>query len=440
MKRHILVLIGAMITMVSCENYLEKFPVDAIGDDVAITDLESAQGAMDGLYNVFPGAYTNGTYIISSLGRMSDNQNGIEVDQFTSNSVDPQVSGTLWNSSFLAINRANHIIEKVPGVQDISNEQKNRLVAEAKFIRAFEHLQGVLFYGDFPWSSTTDFRIVQDLPRLPKENVYSNIIGDLLEAEQDLPTSYVEAGNSRARSINSAATAIVARVYLYTQNWDEAERKATEVIDNQLYSLASDYNNVFLANSSESILEYLYQNEAGNSLAVVYLTEEFGGIYSNVPTEKILTSFETGDIRRDAFLGLDSQGFPYISKYRELGANQEVKVIRLAELYLIRSEARAQQGNLTGAVEDLNIIRSRAGLPPVAVSTQSEILLTIENERFVELCFEGHRWIDLVRTDRANAVLGSFNPMGWDETDILLPVPQGEIDLNPNLLPQNPGY
>jgi len=123
--------------------------------------------------------------------------------------------------------------------------------------------------------------------------------------------------------------------------------------------------------------------------------------------------------------------------------NNNVTVFRLAEMYLIRAEARAQQGNVTGtgsAMDDINVLRDRANAPLITAATQSQMILLIEKERLYELAYEGHRWYDLVRTGRASAVMSAFSP-NWKDTEDLWPIPQRELLNNPALVGnQNPGY
>ena len=441
MKRYILYLSTPLfISMfMGCEDFLDKEPVDSIADQSAIVDLKSAQAAVDGLYNTFNGYYA-GELLLGTLSNMSDEQNGVNGDDiWTLNSVDPTMSGSVWAANWTTITHANHIINKVPETGGLSVEQKNKFVSEAKFIRALEYLLAIQFFGDYPWVESTDHREVQNLPRTPLSEIYDYIINDLLEAEKGLPLNYSDAGGIRARVIKPTATALLARIFLYRRNWKKAEEKATEVINNPLYELVPDYQNVFADNSQESILEFIHVDGTGSSPARTFLTPSLGGSYLYIPTNKIINVFESGDSRKDAFVKTDVDGLLYISKYQQLGTNQETKIMRLAELYLTRAEALAQQGNITDAAEDLNIIRSRAGLNNTTASDQSSILTAIYQERFIELCFEGHRWIDLTRTEMVDEVMSAFNPSGWDSKDKLLPIPQSEIDFNANLS-QNPGY
>ena len=158
-----------------------------------------------------------------------------------------------------------------------------------------------------------------------------------------------------------------------------------------------------------------------------------------------MNAFEPGDERQNKWTkavtnGTDTRYHPFKYKQASGGtATEHSIVLRVAELYLIRAEARANEGNLIGAKEDLNQIRNRAGLPNTTAATQTEILSAIAKERQIELFAEhGHRFFDLKRTNQINDVL-SFKP-GWDNTDVLFPLPEAEVLLNPNLNPQNPGY
>ena len=166
-------------------------------------------------------------------------------------------------------------------------------------------------------------------------------------------------------------------------------------------------------------------------------------------TESFLDSFEEGDLREASWTESISNAdntltLFYAHKYKaDFSQTESVEysiVLRLAEQYLIRAEARAQLGNLSGAASDLNVLRNRAGLPNIPIGTQGELLEAVLQERRMELFTErGHRWFDLKRFGEANAVLEGIKP-GWQDTDLLLPIPETEIEINPNLLPQNAGY
>jgi hypothetical protein len=213
------------------------------------------------------------------------------------------------------------------------------------------------------------------------------------------------------------------------------------------FSLEEDVANVFLKESSETIwqLKPKYGGDNANEGTTFYIGVGPPQVAALRPA--FIQDMETGDLRRQHWVGEVTNNtatwyFPY--KYKEhqnTGTSLEYSIVfRLAEQYLIRAEARARQGNIAGAQQDLNIIRQRAGLQNTTASTKEELLEAILAERRFELFSEhGHRWFDLRRTGRAGEVLPPIKS-GWKSTDVLLPIPEEELLMNPNLKPQNPGY
>jgi hypothetical protein len=261
--------------------------------------------------------------------------------------------------------------------------------------------------------------------------------------------------NDRVRPNKYAATALLARVYLYLGRWSDAEAQATTVINkSSLFNLQSTANigNTFLKNNTEAIFQMNGATNGNvylgyNNLAWQYI---YYNTISKIPwmalTPGLVNAFETGDARSAAWVRsivYNGTTWYYPYKYKLMnpttGTNAEAYVyLRLAEQYLIRAEARAKQNNTSGAQADINIIRTRAGLSNTTAATQADLLLAVEKERRVELfCELGHRWYDLKRTNRADAVLGA--KPGWKPTAVLYPVPQSEISNDPNLS-QNTGY
>jgi len=276
-------------------------------------------------------------------------------------------------------------------------------------------------------------------------------VSDLLSAQQALPVDYVAAygyAGNRTRPVQAAASALLARVWLFRQQWALAEAAATTVIDDPRYVLESSLDSVFLASSREAVwqLQPVYDTFA-TADAHLFLPAVTGTFtVATYPlTDSLLAGFETGDQRRVHWTGSLKFGprvFVYPFKYKQSGFHpgdpEYEMVLRLAEQYLIRAEARARQGNLAGALADLNQVRVRAGLPLSTAVDQLSLLNAIMAERRIELFTEwGHRWLDLQRTGQANAVLQVKR--GWVTTDLLYPIPGYELLANPNMT-QNPGY
>jgi starch-binding outer membrane protein, SusD/RagB family len=249
-------------------------------------------------------------------------------------------------------------------------------------------------------------------------------------------------------------TALLARVYLYKKNWSKAEAEATAVIGSGMYTLPADPATVFLKNSQEAIWQLFPVNPGLNTLEGNQLLPSPISNPSFPPpptyyiTDTLLRSFETGDKRKTSWTGLriypnggNSYYYPTKYKVRTGGTLTEYYVVfRLAEQFLIRAEARAQQNLLAEAILDIDTVRHRAGLPGTMAASQTELLSAIEHERQIELFAEwGHRWYDLIRTDRATTILGTLKPATWQATDTLWPIPILQIRLNPRLT-QNPGY
>lgn len=441
-----------LITMLtSCEDLIEvDRPRNQLISATVFEDDLTAVAAISGLIVSASGSYTSATYLnaLSADELMIEQGDWVQFYQNEIQSVDPSVFAN-WKGAFGLISRANSCIEGLEKSEKVTAALKNQLLGEAKFVRAFFHFYLVNLFGDVPYITTTDWMVNGLVSRMPVSDVYDKIIIDLLEAKSLLAEDYSYSQNERVRPNKWVATALLARVYLYQEDWIPAEEQATTVINNtSLYSLNSDLNKVFLKNSSEAILQVI------PPFPLKFTTE--GSIFQTTysPTTATLTAglfnaFETNDSRKAAWIGLGASGgitWYYPRKYKEnsvTGTGAEYYMIfRLAEQYLIRAEARAKLNKLTGpnsAESDINIIRDRAGLPPTTAVTQQELLDAIEQERRVELFIEwGHRWMDLKRTGRAAAVLSPIKP-NWNNTDVLYPIPYSELQLNPNMT-QNDGY
>jgi hypothetical protein len=404
----------------------------------------------------------------SNSGLLSDELTGYTASgtqrQFYINAMTVNAYNGPWINAYNYIYQANAVLEGLQNSHGVSVAVKNQLSGEAKFIRAFWHFYLTNCYGAVPLVTTTAYATNARLARTPQVLVYQQIIQDLKDAQGLLNAHYVDFSDTantteRTRPTLWAADALLARAYLYTKKYNLAEAEATAVIAHtDLYGLEPDLNNVFLANSQEAIWQL--QIPLPNNGQATYDGSQFilqadpsgsGGV--SVSTQ-LLGSFESGDKRRSnwvhdtTFAGV-SYSYPY--KYKQ-GINvttvkEYVMVLRLGEQYLIRAEARANQGKLPEAIADLNAIRNRAGLGNYAGSTTdpAAILNAVLLERQVELFTEwGHRWFDLIRTGTVNSVMGVVTPLKggtWnaDGHQALYPIPQLEFGRDNNLT-QNPGY
>ncbi len=352
----------------------------------------------------------------------------------------------IWSTGYKLIYYSNAILEGLKSSTSLTPQMKAQLQGEALFMRAYIHFQLTNYFGKIPYVTTTDYLINAGVVRAPVEEVYAKIVADLTEAIQLLPETYVTTG--RVRPNKFAATALLARVFLYQGEWSKAEAEATKVIGtHNLYTLVPPAQ-VFLSTSQEAIWQVMPVTvNFGADDAFLFLPSPPNSVNYASLRPGLVEAFEENDGRRTHWVGSVSNAtttFYFSAKYKvrnPSGSWPEYNMmLRLAEQYLLRAEARAQQGNLEGAKADLDVIRSRAGLPGTQATNQSELLQAIEHERRVELFAEnGHRWFDLIRTGKADAVLVNVKP-DWQATDSLYPVPQSELLTNARLLPQNPGY
>ncbi len=356
---------------------------------------------------------------------------------------------SFWNSSgYNLIYQLNALIEGVKGSSALSPELKIRLEGEALFLRGFIHFYLVNFYGPVPYVTTTDYRLNTTLSRLPVTEVFTHIITDLENAATRLPSDYSFSDGEKIRANKWVAIAMLARVNLYARNWAKAEQYAIQIISETNLFQLNELSDVFLANSSETIwqLKPVFPGKNTNEGDIFILD----GVprYSTL-SPQMVNAFEANDKRRENWIGditINDKTYFFPFKYKIKNGQPGVEystIIRLAELYLIRAEARAQLNDLTNALTDVDVIRSRGQLPLLKdtnpAMTKENLLLAIEHERQVELFSEwGHRWLDLKRTDRATAVLAPIKA-GWSPTDVLLPLPGSEVLINPNYQ-QNPGY
>ena len=365
-------------------------------------------------------------------------------------SVSNSTDLAIWKNFYLVIYQCNNLIEHLPKSGNLPVANVNQLSNEAKFLRAYAYFYLVNLYGKVPLVLSTDVNISAQAPQSEISVIYQQIIKDLTDAKQGLPAAYTGIGKIRANKW--AAVALLSKAYLFQQNWTAAESEATDVIKSGLYSLLSTPNNVFLAGSDEAILQVWTQN--GFVTSATNLVPSSNTSLPRYPMSANLHSaFEDGDLRKTAWIGTSNvrsgsvtTTYHYLYKYKNRVVNttnpEYLMVLRLAEIYLIRAEARAQQSKITGvgsAADDLNLIRKRSGIANSTATTQSEMLTAIMRERRVELFDEwGSRFFDLKRNGQLNVVIGTYKT-SWLSTAALLPIPLNELTYDHNLV-QNPGY
>lgn len=445
-------------------------PANTITTTETFADSANASSAIAGLYSkMVTDASFMSLQVTVNCGESADELVPYSPDNFYSNTLlsqYPFVNINFWTPAYQYIYQANAILEGVQSSSGLSTSAKNLFLGEARFLRSLYYFYLVNLFGDVPFISTIDYKSNASAARVSKGQIYQQIISDLKEAQIFLPYDYSISNSDRIRANHWAATALLARVYLYQQQWDSAEVQATSVINNSnLFSLNPNLNSVFLnyvSGNNEAILQWLINSQSSTFNATpegaTFIPNEAP---NNLPNyyinSSLLQAFESGDLRKKSWLdSIVYRGTSYFIPFKyKIGSQlavpnaiptEYVMVLRLAEQFLIRAEARAEENNITGAISDLNVIRERAGLTDLSPSlSQAQALAAVFQERRIELAAEwGHRWFDLKRAGLVDSVMNIATPLKeqgsvWQSHQQLYPIPFGEIQDDPNLK-QNPGY
>lgn len=444
--------------LVSCKKFVDVSPPDGMLDwETTFNNEGSATAAVLELY---PAYDKDVLPILSYLCGLSADElvsTTAASAEFLNNSItitNTNNSSDLWANAFSNIRKCNLAIEGLNRSTNLSAGIKNQLSGEMKFMRAALLFNLLNLYGKIPLPLSIDELENAKLPRAGTEEVWSQILTDLQSAKALLKPEYPSA--ERARVNKYAASALLARAYLYHKEWAKAEAEASEVIGSGLYTLSNPAG-TFKKSSNETILQ-IYALTGRSPLATYYVPGNAGITPRYFLRAGFDLAFEKNtagvdDLRKSNWTGKNNAGVYYVNKYKILtGSGDEYSVfLRLAELYLIRAEARAQQNKLNGsgsAETDLNVIRARAGLEDRIGLNKAAMLAAVEQERKLELFGEyPHRWFDLKRSagfadaskSRADEVLMPLKGTFWQSTDVLFPIPSGQISVNP-ALDQNAGY
>lgn len=454
-----LIVLAIPFTIASCEDFVAIDPPHTQISRTSVFESEAtANAAMSAIYyqmiseSFSSGGISSITFItaLSSDELINYNAGGgnQEYQQINDNEILPTNKRVerLWNEGYEYIYQANAIIEGLQHAHNLNKAIRDQLTGEAKFIRAFAHFYLTNLFGDIPLVTSTDYRINSKIERTPQNHVYEQLIRDLIEAKELMSTNFLHSGNERTRPNSWSASALLSRTYLYANQWENAEQEVTHILSSPLFSMEADLNDVFLKNSQEAIWQ-LAPRPGSNTM------EASTFVITGYPRQaafslSFLDGFETNDKRVDYWIGTahdNGTTYHYPYKYKAEGPTDPTQeysmVLRLAEQYLIRAEARANLNKTEAALEDLNTVRNRAGLEDLELNDTSILLEAIEKERRSEFFVEwGHRWCDLKRLQRADAVLSGLKPT-WNATDLLYPIPQSQILGDPNMTTaQNPGY
>jgi hypothetical protein len=460
----------ALFTLATgCKKFLDTpLPTNIIAADNAFTNDASTASVVTGIfYNMVGSAYISGIGVNSGLYTdESTNLNvaatGVGVPFYTDNVTSDNTSG-FWSALYSQIDACNIAIEGINGSKALLLN-KNQYLGEAYVARAWLYFNLVNLYGGVPLAITSDYRINNTLSRSMPAQVYAQIIADAKTAASLLPDDFRDGRGAiatlRARPNKYMAEAILARAYLYTKDWANAEAQATEIINNAALFKLMPLAQTFTAAGNTEMIWGL--TPTGSSFVADYTTYNAGmpAIISSPKTilsygagicmsDSQLNVFDNNDLRftnwvRSTFDQNTNKTYYYPNKYKSNSNGVEaIAVARLGEIYLIRAEARAQQNNVPGAQADINVVRTRAGLPNTTAAAQNDLLAAVEKERRCELFSEtGHRFFDLKRTEKIDAVMSKTAPLKggtWASFKQLWPISASDVSIDPNLI-QNPGY
>ncbi|MGC1516904.1 MAG: RagB/SusD family nutrient uptake outer membrane protein [Maribacter sp.] len=469
--KYILVPFTLVIAFYSCDDFVEDVEVV---NPTAIESGEDFQPTqfVTGVY----GNHTDFSYAFSFLGIteiISDNADkgssptdtGADknlLDGLTHTTSIPSIRA-MWTQWYKTIGRASLAITFTEDFNPIQESLRSRLIGECKFLRALNYFWLVRSFGDIP------IQDVDLIARAPTSEVYAYIERDLIEAIAALPVKSQYAASDLGRATKGSAQALLAKVYLYQEKWQEAADMANTIITSGEYDLEPDYATVWRA-STENGVESLFELQ-GRGEIIAHGIQQYSSTQGvrgpggfgwgfNVPSEDLLNAFESegDDIRRDAtiifrgetlFDGRQVEEGVENPRYNEKAyssanegqpdGDKNIRILRFAEILLIRAEALNELGQSGDALVPLNRVRTRVNLPNITSTDQGALRQAIWKERRLELAMEHDRWFDLLRTNRAEEVMTALGLPFIAGKHELYPIPNDQLIQTPEMQ-QNPGW
>ena len=506
-KIYLFIAIISIVCFTQCNDQLDLQPLDRLTADTFYKTRADFDGAVFASYSSIQDFWGTSTETLSERGEFwklslvvtddvaadAVNSDGIsrDVDNLLLRSSDTPY-GAAYTQIYEGIYRANVVLDNLNKENDLTDDDKKVLGAEAKFLRAWFHFQATKMFGTPPLAMAIVPGINdQALPNATQDALYAAILGDFAEAAAGLPEAW-DSGNT-GRATSWAAKSYIGKVNVFKQDWGAAITALSEVVEMGPYVLVPDYEDVFSytnENNSESVFEIQYGGPFSDDNLWVFddtHSEDFKasqgtgrGWYwdaSNgapggklgwwAPTQDLVDAFEPGDTRMQTILYKEGDDYyswdgtryelPYdpawsstsytLKKYRgsinAVGGNHSSngqadfnneRWMRFAEVKLLYAEALIQGGGDAGiARTQIDDIRVRAGLPKLDAG--ADLLTAMMQEKRIELALEPHRWFDIVRWGIGPSVFPN-----WDSKFVVFPFPLTEIDRSKGLLIQNPGY
>lgn len=457
-------LAGAVLVTSCTDNYLNQKPQESLDATKAYTDAASVKSGLLGIYgqststtSVTGSGFQNGNYYGLRYWALTD----LYANTLTHTGTFPsfaQINNksiladnveitNMWNAMYSTINRANTLLAAIPTINDGALD-KNAYTAEVKTLRAMVYFDILRLWGGsndgynkpggvgvpIITSPTLVEADATPVARSTEAQVYTQINKDLDDAIA--VSSY--SNKILGRMGKDAAKMLKARVALYTGDYATAESLCTELISSGRYSMVSgaNYANIWLAqNTSESIFELQFDPQNSNAIAFFYYPTNRGGRNEINSSASLNAAHEVGDIRQPVNYTVTAPTKVTLKYTRVSTGADNVTIMRMSELYLIRAEARAKKAtpDIVGALADINTIRSRAGLPNFVALTPADIIAQIVKEDRIEFAHEGHIWFDLRRNGMAGTIVSQAYQALW-------PIPQREVLNSGGVITQNTGY
>lgn len=476
MKKHSIYIFIAL-TVASCSDFLDLQPEFQVSESAFYKTADDFETALIGNYAdlqtynlplIYLGDLTTDN---AEIQWTSPTVSEVEADEVNFTPANGFLN-TVWNTCFSTITGSNNILSRIDGL-DFNDALKSQLKGESLFLRAYSYFNLVRIFGDLPivevaFRSPNEIQAF-DMTRRPASEVYGLIIRDLTEAATLLEG--VE-GLTKSRASAGAAKTLLGKVYLTLKDYDQAATVLKEVIDSQEYSLVPDYKKLF-TNGNEGLAESIFEIEylsgnvgEGNGFSGTFTPARFdmaifpGNMQGSgriLPTPNMANAYEEDDARRPASIGEsvllvtgeyedDLYGLKFVDFTTGIQGDGGINftALRYADVLLMYAEALNEGGGTEDPHIYLNMVRERADLLPLSGLSKEDFALALERERRVEFFLEGHRWFDLVRTERLDDVMNAyFQSEGLSFTvaahEWVMPIPLREIDIDPDL-EQNPGY
>lgn len=454
---------GALVSTSCQKEVLDHNPQASLSASAAITDAASVNAAILGIYSSMQSGNYYGLRYQAFAEIYADNVSHVGTFpsflQIFNRQILPDNTEVtnMWNSIYSGVNRANTVIAAIPNITD-GNLNKDQRLAEARALRAMLYFDLIRYWGgtnsgyNNPNGVGVPLRLTPTLAeadaaptaRATEAAVLTQVLADL-----DFAIGVSSFGNTNVngRISKDAVKALKARVALYMRDYTTAEALTTELIASNRYTMTpgATYRDIWAnKNTQESLWELQFDPTNSNSIAFFYYTTATGGRNEIATSSGLNTAHEAGDLRRTVnatTLGGAADNLKTLKYTRVSTGDDNVVLFRLAELFLIRAEARALKANpdLAGSLADVNVIRQRAGLSASSANTATALMDAIMRERRIELAHEGHRFFDLRRTDRLGTTLGS-SFTGNNAFRALWPIPQRETLNSGGVITQNTGY